>query len=74
MRGSKKRTMQLLRGTIGEVCKMNEARKKGARSQICRFFTMRGWPASHFATITAVAGKQQVRPENLTANGLDHLN
>lgn len=25
---------------------------------VCRFFTMRGWPASHFATIkTEVAGK-----------------
>jgi hypothetical protein len=28
MRGSKKRAMQLLRSTIGEVCKMNEARRK----------------------------------------------
>ncbi len=28
MRGSKKRTMQLLRSTMGEVCKMNEARRK----------------------------------------------
>jgi len=38
-------------------------------------FTMRGWPASHFATITAVAGKQQVRPGNLTANAwLDQIN
>lgn len=28
MRGSKKRTMQLLRGTMGEGCKLNEERKK----------------------------------------------
>ncbi len=56
-----------------EGCELNNERRMKDRSMESNrsTSTMRGWPASHFATITAVAGKQQARPGNLTANRLN---